>query len=76
MTMISGGKVLERCTRCQKVVQMNRLLGGWHFCVSDCKIAGEHLQVREEIRGILWWRKTWAVCDTCGRENPVIRSKS
>lgn len=68
MTVISGGRVFERCPRCRKHVQMKPVLGGLHFCVSDCEIAGEHLDVREEIRGHLWWKRTWAVCDTCHRE--------
>lgn len=72
MTIVSAGKVFERCTRCQKLVQMNKtLFGSLHTCVSDCEIAGKHLTVREEIRGHLWWKRTWAVCDTCHRENPV-----
>lgn len=70
--IVSGGKVIAVCTRCGKPVQLNkRLAGSMHFCVSDCEIAGKHLALREEVRGALWWKRTWAVCDTCHRESPV-----
>lgn len=67
--IVSGGKVIAFCPRCGKPVQLNkRLLGGLHFCVSDCQLAGKHLAERVEVRGHLWWKKEWAVCDTCHRE--------
>jgi hypothetical protein len=69
MTVISGGKALATCERCGKVVQLNKaLLGGLHFCVSDCVVAGKHLALREEVRGHLWWKRQWLVCDECKRE--------
>jgi hypothetical protein len=74
VTTISAGKVFERCSRCRKVVQMNKLFGGLHFCVSDCEMAGKHLAVREEIRGSLWWKRTWLVCDRCHREEPATEN--
>lgn len=70
MTIVSGGKVFERCPRCRKLVQMNGVFGGYHVCVTDCGLLGRHVGVREEIRGVLWWRRTWLVCDGCGRECP------
>lgn len=70
--IVSGGKVIAVCPRCGKPVQLNkRLFGGLHFCVSDCDIAGKHLALRKEVRGYLWWKRTWAVCDTCRQERPV-----
>jgi hypothetical protein len=67
--VVSGGKVIAVCERCKKPVQLNKkMLGAYHFCVSDCEMAGKHLAVREEVRGQLWWRRTWRVCDGCGRE--------
>lgn len=72
--VISNGKALVNCERCGKWVQLNKpLLGALHFCVNDCEIAGKHLAVREEIRGHLWWKRTWAVCDACGREQVALR---
>lgn len=70
--VISAGKALSTCPRCGKVVQLNKaLLGGLHFCVSDCQIAGEHLALRKEVRGHLFWKSTWRVCDECKRETRV-----
>lgn len=72
MVVISNGRALETCSRCGKIVQMNKaLLGGLHFCASDCVVAGKHLALREEVRGYLWWKRTWRVCDECGREAPL-----
>ncbi len=68
-TVISNGKVLGTCQRCGKVVQLNKaLLGGLHFCLNDCEVAGEHLALREEIRGHLWWKRNWKACSRCGVE--------
>lgn len=70
--IVSGGKVIAFCPRCTKPVQLNkRLFGGYHFCVSDCEIAGKHLALREEVRGRWPWKRTWRVCDECGRERKV-----
>ena len=67
--VISGGKVFDRCVRCGKLVQLNKaLFGSLHTCVSDCVLAKKHLALREEIRGHLWWKRTWRVCGTCGGE--------
>lgn len=72
MTVISGGKALAQCTRCGKWIQLNKsVLGSLHFCVTDCDIAGEHLALREEVRGHWWWKRTWRVCDECKHERPV-----
>jgi hypothetical protein len=69
VTIISGGKVFENCTRCEKLVRMSGLFGGWHSCVSDCVLAGKHLKVVEVKRGFLWL-DTWLKCEVCGREEP------
>lgn len=71
MTIVSGGKVFERCNRCGKLVQTSKLLGGLHFCLNDCEIAGKHLALREEVRGAWWWKRTWRVCDRCSRERRI-----
>lgn len=69
--IVSGGKVIAFCGQCGKPVQLNKLIGSLHFCVSDCERAGKHLALREEVRGHLWWKRAWRVCDECGRERPV-----
>ncbi len=69
MTIVSGGKVFERCPRCQKLVVQTGIFAGWHFCRTDCDLAGRHVALREETRGI-FWPTTWLVCDGCGRETP------
>lgn len=72
MTVISGGKALGQCPRCNKWVQLNKsVLGSLHFCVTDCEIAGDHLALREEVRGWWLWKRTWRVCDECKKERRV-----
>lgn len=71
MTVISGGKVLDQCPKCDKWVQRNKLLlGSMHRCISDCRYAGEHLGPIETERR--WWR-WWAVCRTCDAERRVAK---
>jgi hypothetical protein len=65
--VISGGRVLAQCAQCGAWVQLNKLFGGLHFCISDCEKAGRHLgPVTERKRGLL--RRKWLKCQACGRE--------
>lgn len=67
MPIVIGAKEYARCHQCGQLVQTNKLLGTLHFCINDCERAGDHLAVREEIRG-RWRKRTWKVCDACGDE--------
>lgn len=67
-----GARAYARCERCGKPVQLNkRLLGSAHLCATDCEVAGRHLDVAEEQRGRLWWKRTVLVCRRCLREDPA-----
>lgn len=32
---VVGNKLMATCTDCQKIVRMDGLFGGFHFCLSD-----------------------------------------
>lgn len=66
--IITGGKIYDRCQGCGALVQLNKpIIGGLHFCASACERAGEHLDVQQVTRGLIF-KRTYLVCRSCGRE--------
>jgi hypothetical protein len=59
-----GGKEYGRCPVCQKLVQNKPILGGAHFCLTDCEQFG-HQEMRYRRRGPFWNRRTEGYCPLC-----------
>jgi len=68
--LVAGGKLYDRCVRCDSLVRVNKpLLGSAHICLTDCEAAKRHLAPREIRRGWPWNRRTVVTCDRCGQES-------